>query len=313
MNNPDLRHADFRRMDLNLLVVFDALMEERHVGKAAARVFIGQPAMSHALSRLREALGDDVFVRSGNRMEPTALALELAPKVRAWLKDANDFLFARGEFDLSRIVATFKIGTLGGIESALLLALLSVLKDTAPGVRIWGKVLERDGILAALDSEDVDIAVGPSELPYKEWHDKELIYTAPFECVYSPEQLELPEEVTLDELAALPHVSLSWRGDSMSEADRYFEAHGLQRNVMATASNQWAVIRILRQFPVISLQSALITSTYNEIPGIAVCPIAAPDFELSASVIWHRRNEKQPAQAYIRNVIKNILKKSTAR
>lgn len=309
MDKQSLRHADFRRIDLNLLVAFDALMEERNVGKAALKVFIGQPAMSHALSRLREALGDDVFIRSGNKMEPTALALELAPSVRRWLEEANNFLFARSEFDLSQVNTTFKIATVGGIESALLPPLFATLRKVAPGIRLWTQMLQRDEILPALDAEEIDIAVGPSQLSFKEWHYRETVYKSYMECVYSPKQLDLPESITAEVLAPLEHVTLSWRGGGASEVDQFFESRGLKRNVVVTATSQLAVIQILSQFPMVSLQTALITGTYHDIPGIAVRPVAAGGLSLDVSIVWHRRNDKQPAQAYIRKVIKDILGK----
>ena len=85
MNGVDIKHADFRRIDLNLLVALDALLTECHVGRAAERLFIGQPAMSHALTRLRALFDDELLVRTGRQMTPTALARELAPRIRAWL------------------------------------------------------------------------------------------------------------------------------------------------------------------------------------------------------------------------------------
>lgn len=312
MSEQGIRYSDFRRIDLNLLVVFDALMEERHVGRAAARLFIGQPAMSHALSRLREALGDDLFVRSGNKMEPTALALELASSIKAWLEDADKFLFSRNAFDLSRVKATVTIGTLGGIESAILPPLVIALRESAPGVRIWGKSLERESVLSSLDDEYVDIAVGPSELNFKEWHQREIVYSAPWECVYSPEKILLPQSVSLKELAELDHVSLSWRDDAISEIDRIFEDHGLRRRILVRASNQWATIQMVQRLPVVAMQSRVITATYGDVPGIAVSEIEEGRFIVSASVVWHRRNDKQPAQAHVRQIIKDLLREASA-
>jgi len=312
MDNRDLRHGDFRRIDLNLLVVFDALMEERHVGKAAARVFIGQPAMSHALARLREALHDDMFVRSGNKMEPTALALELAPSVHAWLEEVNNFLFARVAFDLAKVKSTIKLGTLGGIESVLLPSLISTLRNIAPGIRIWTKILPRDAILPTLDSEEIDIAVGPSQLQFKEWHFRDTIYNSRMDCVYSKDQLDLPDEITVELLASLDHISLGWSGDSGSEVDRFFESRGLCRRVAINATCQLAVLRMLRQFPMVSLQTPLVTSSYYEVPSIVVRPVATEGLVLDACLIWHRRNDQHPTQTHLRRIIKEILSKSNA-
>ncbi|WP_394789818.1 LysR family transcriptional regulator [Rhodoferax sp.] len=313
MAKQDLRHADFRRIDLNLLVAFDALMLERHVGRAAARVFIGQSAMSHVLARLREALADDVFVRSGNRMEPTPLAQELAPHVRAWLQEANSFLFARGAFDLSRASSTIRVATLDGVESVLLPSLLQQLRGVAPGIRIWTKHVQRDEILSALDAEEVDVGIGSANMPYKEWHYSEKIAHTHYECVYAPAQLDLPEIITPEILAQQEHVALSWRGEAVSEIDRFFEARGLQRNIAVSAVSQLAIMRILQQFPLVTLQSCMITSIYRNLPGIVVRPIALGEIAMEVRLVWHRRNDKDPAQAYVRQIIKEVLMRESAR
>jgi DNA-binding transcriptional LysR family regulator len=309
VDTTSLRHADFRRIDLNLLVIFDALMEERHVGRAAARVFIGQPAMSHALSRLREALGDDVFVRSGAKMEPTSRALELAPLVRKWLEEANNFLFVGSECDLTKINTTVRIATVGGIESALLPPLFAALHKVAPGIRIWAQMLQRDEILPALDEEEIDLAVGPVQLPFREWHHHEAIFQSYIECVYCPKQISLPEIITAEVLAPLEHVTLSWRGGTGSEVDHYFEARGLKRNIVVTSTNQLAVVKILTEFPMVSLQTALITDAYRDMPDIMVRPVEADGLALDVGTVWHRRNDKQPVQEAIRKIIKDILSK----
>lgn len=307
MDKQELRHADFRRVDLNLLVAFDAMMEERHVGKAAARVFLGQPAMSYALARLREALDDELFFRSGNKMEPTTLALELAPHVRAWLEEARSFLFARDEFSLANVKATIKVATVAGLESVLLPPLIADLAMNAPGIRIWTKQLQRDEILAALDAEEIDIAIGPGVTSLREWHCSESVGQSPFYCAYSPEQLALPEKITVDVLAALDHVALSWRGNVGSEIDQFFEARGLRRNIAVSAVSELAIMRLLTQFPMVSLQSSFTQALFSEHTGVVVRAVSEPTMLMDFLLFWHRRNDKQLAHVYVRKLIKELM------
>lgn len=308
MEKHGLRYADFRRIDLNLLLVFDALMEERNVSKAATRLFTSQSAMSQALARLRDAMGDDMFIRSGSKMEPTARAMELAPCVRLWLEDANGFLFARKDYDLSKVKATVTIATIGGIESALLPPLMETLFKTAPGISIRTKMLQSNELLDAIDEEDIDIAIGPPDLPYKEWHCREPIYCTLLECVYSPERLNLPEKITLEVLAEQMHAALSWRASGGSMVDRFFEARGLRRNIVVTATCQLATLRLLRQFPLVSMQAPLVTSVFHEVPGIAVREVVVDELVFDVNLIWNRRDDKDPTQAYVRQILKDIFK-----
>ena len=117
MHNFDLPHSALRRIDLNLLVAFDALMQERHVSRAAQRLNLGQPAMSHALARLRELLHDPLFFRIGTQMEPTARAIELAPQIHTWLEQANQFLLQEPLFNPAQAQGTFSLSTPDGLEA----------------------------------------------------------------------------------------------------------------------------------------------------------------------------------------------------
>lgn len=99
----DIEHAAFRRLDLNLLVAFDALVTERNVTRAAGKLCIGQPAMSHALARLREVFADELLYREGTAMALTEKARILAPRVRQFLLDAQGLAFADAPFDPARI------------------------------------------------------------------------------------------------------------------------------------------------------------------------------------------------------------------
>lgn len=313
MDINDLRHADFRRIDLNLLVAFDALMVERHVGRAAARVCIGQPAMSHALQRLRVALEDPVFARSGNRMEPTALALELAPAVAAWLREANGFLFARQQFDVARADLTVRIAMIDSVEAVLLPPLMAALRQSAPGIRVLTKHLQRSEILPGLDTEEVDVAITPGDLPFREWHLNETISRTQFECVYSPTQIDMPAVISPAVLASFEHIALSWRGDAESEVDNYLAGLGLRRRIAVSAVSQLAIMRLLQGFPLVTMQSCMLTSIYRGVAGIAVRAIDAPGLELEVRQVWHRRNDKHPGHAYVRALMAEVLARESVR
>ena len=127
---------DLRRLDLNLLLVFHALMQERHVTRAAARLFLGQPAVSGALKRLRAAFGDPLFVRSRAGMEPTPRALELSRPVEALLSGLHEALAAKRPFEPKASTRVFRIGASEAVGVALFPRLMAHLTREAPGVRL---------------------------------------------------------------------------------------------------------------------------------------------------------------------------------
>jgi DNA-binding transcriptional LysR family regulator len=127
-----MNHFDLRRVDLNLLVVFDALMLERSVTRAAERVGLGQPAVSHALGRLRTLLGDPLFVSTRQGAVPSARALELAPWVRSVLEDVQEKVFSRPAFPPASWTAEVRLGMTPLTDMALTPRLSMRLAREAP-------------------------------------------------------------------------------------------------------------------------------------------------------------------------------------
>lgn len=306
MHQNDIRHADFRRIDLNLLVAFDALMATEHVGLAAERLFIGQPAMSHALARLRTLLDDELFVRSGKRMAPTARALALGPRVRAWLNESAHFLLHEEPFDPALAEGVVRVSIPDGVEALILPPLMAKLRAQAPGVRVRAQLLEVEQLQQALDDDEVDIVVVAATLPLRSWHQQAKLLQSGFNYLYSPAQLTLPEPATLADLAAQSHVVSSHRGEAASVVDHCFAAHGLTRHVVVSATSLVAVSRLLKQAPLVSVQPALYADLYPQ-EGIVVGPVRTePPLLISVDMVWHRRNEQHPLHAHVRGLIGEI-------
>src|SRR5579862_1383890 len=130
----EMTERNLSGVDLNLLVVFDALMAERHVTRAAQHNGLSQPAMSKALNRLRHLLDDRLFERRGGRMEPTPRALELAGPIHSALSDLSRTLTVRASFDPQQISATLRIAAIDLHQTSLLAALVARLRHEAPGL-----------------------------------------------------------------------------------------------------------------------------------------------------------------------------------
>jgi LysR family transcriptional activator of mexEF-oprN operon len=306
MHQNDIRHADFRRIDLNLLVAFDALMATQHVGQAAERLFIGQPAMSHALARLRVLLDDELFVRSGKRMAPTARALALGPRVRDWLSESAHFLLHEEPFEPALADGIVRVSIPDGLEALILPPLMAALRAEAPGVRVRALLLEVEQLQSALDEDEVDIVVIAATLPLRSWHQQVNLLHSGFNYLYSPAQLSLPQTATLADLAAQSHVVSSHRGEAASVVDHCFEASGLTRHVVVSATSMVAVSRILLQAPLVSVQPALYASLHPH-DGIVVAPLPAePPLLISVDMLWHRRNARHPLHVHVRGLISEI-------
>lgn len=162
------------RFDLNLLVAFDILVEERNVTRAARRLNLTQSAMSAALRRLREAFADDILVQHGKKMIPTAAALSLAPEISAMVADLRG-LIARGlTFNPSDSQRMFRIVASDYITTVLLGPLVARLQETAPHVRIE-VTLPRNDINERLEDGDIDLIISPARF-LEGPHPKELLF-----------------------------------------------------------------------------------------------------------------------------------------
>src|ERR671917_2589445 len=154
-------HANLSRLDLNLLVAFDALLAEGSVTRAAERVGVGQPSMSHALGRLRKLLKDELFVRAPDGVRPTPRALALAGPVRVALSAIQGTLLQEQGFDPAAAERSFVLGMPDSVEVALLPRLMAQLGAEAPGVRVRVRAIDRSEVPELLDRDRLHLGVGP--------------------------------------------------------------------------------------------------------------------------------------------------------
>ena len=152
-----MNEIDLRRADLNLLVVFQVLLSERHVGRAASRLHLTQSAVSHALRRLRDLFGEPLFIRHPKGVEPTARALALAPAIADILHRAQLVLASPG-FDPTA-ARSFTIATIDLTVTTILLPLIEHLRRAAPAIDIRILPLDRQHVVAAFDRQEIDVAI----------------------------------------------------------------------------------------------------------------------------------------------------------
>jgi LysR family transcriptional regulator, mexEF-oprN operon transcriptional activator len=189
-------HANLSRLDLNLLVAFDALLTERSVTRAAARIGLGQSAMSHNLARLRTLFGDELLTRGADGMRPTPRALALADPVRVTLAQIQAAVLQREAFDPSTADRVFRIGLADSIEVALIPGLMARLRRAAPDVSLRLRSINRLSVLEELDSGRLDLGIGVFDHG-KIHHKRRPLYTDNFLCLFSPKQLNLVPPISL--------------------------------------------------------------------------------------------------------------------
>ncbi|MBB3639100.1 LysR family transcriptional regulator [Variovorax atrisoli] len=294
-----INKSDFRRLDLNLLLVFHALLHERSVTRAAQRLFIGQPALSGALKRLRAALGDELFVRTSRGMTPTPRALELARVIEPLLLSLQQALHARPAFDPAKAERVFRIGLSDALEVALMPRLMQRLSEEAPGVRLIAREADRTNAPAMLDAAEIELAAGVF-IDRASWHRQRALFGWNFVCVYNPALVKLRGgKITLAEYLRHPHLLTSFSADLSGLVDELLREKGHTRQVVFSSRNFATSPFIVRQMPAITTVPTFAAATWRDALGLAVSPLPFETPAYEVSLLWTAAQDADPALQWL--------------
>ncbi|CAG9166113.1 LysR family transcriptional regulator [Cupriavidus respiraculi] len=249
-----LKQMDLSRADLNLLVLFETVMEERHVGRAAERLSVSPSAVSHGLRRLRALLGDPLFLRTPRGVVPTARAVELAAPIGDVLARIRGVIQCATPFDPARTSRRFTIGAPDAAAAIVLPPLLATLRDTAPAIDVGiRQLLPRHGepspalawrdALVELEAQAMDVAIIPhGEIPARFL--RHTLYEEDFVIALRQGHPWLAAP-TLENYCRLPHLVVSHAGDPHGFVDNVLAQRGLARRVALTVPNFLFALAVL--------------------------------------------------------------------
>jgi DNA-binding transcriptional LysR family regulator len=304
-DNANDDHApSFADLDLNLLVVFDAIMQDRNLTRAARRLGLSQPATSHALGRLRTVLHDPLFVRTPDGMHPTPRAEQISEQVREALRLLRITLEPE-RFDPRDSQRRFTLVVNNYAARTIVPRLTRHLALQAPGVMLDVRPIGRIDALDSLDADGANIALtvlGEGGERFKCVRVMEDDYVAVLDANHPAAKARV---LTPERLAAMPHIEVTSTGNDTSFVDRCLAERGLSRRV---------AVRV----PFLSSTLLMVNSEYvtvlprrvaNDLA--AICPLVAKDLPFSSpwlvlSMIWHRRLDTHPAQRWLRRAIRDV-------
>jgi DNA-binding transcriptional LysR family regulator len=302
-----IQFMNVRRADLNLLVIFDALLSEGSVTRAAKRVGLSQPAMSSALNRLRQQLADPVLIRTPAGMKPTSRAIHLIGPVRQILQQVEAVLAPRTAFHPASAKLTFRIATNDYVEFVLIPKLINRLSRLAPGINLEMLPLTGNYPEEELQLGRLDLALGFTHGLPERLHNKQLIADT-FVCIVRNKHPTVGRRLTLKQYVKLPHLLISQRGSVTGVVDRVLEAKGLQRHVAATVPHFLAAPIILSQSDYVLTLAERVARTFAKVVPLRILrpPIALKGF--SVRMAWHERTESEPAQQWFRQLLLDIAR-----
>jgi DNA-binding transcriptional LysR family regulator len=290
---------DVRAVDLNLLKAFDALTSERAVTRAAARIGLSQPAMSHALSRLRGLFADDLFVRTPTGLELTARAREIAPLVAAAIEHVEAALNLGVGFDPAKSAGTFTAGMAEYAEVALVGRLAEAFARDA--TRATLRLTPLTGVNAAeqLDRGAIDVAI--AHLGTLPTHiESVLLLRDPFVVIARRGHRAAKHTLSIEAYAALNHILVSPRGDTSGALDRILVDFGLRRRIALFVATYLALPVALAASDLVATVPRRIARQITATAEIEIMPLPI-DFSMTVSMAWHRRAANEPAQAWFRS------------
>ena len=297
------------RVDLNLLVVLETIVAEGGVSRAAERLNLTQPAVSHALGRLRALFGDPLFVRRGRTLAPTALTKSLIEPLREALRSVSAVLAAGGRFDPRETAASFTVAMRDPLEQLVLPPLARKLAKDAPRIDLRCVQARRRTVEAALADGTLDAAIDVA-LAMSDSVRRAKVAADSFVVVARKSHPGLRGGLTLPAYLRLEHVMVSSRRRGPAPEDLGLGQLGHHRRVRLRCRSYGAAFRIVQETDFVLTMPARYAGLLNERTGhrLLKLPFAMPTLDLY--LYWHEAAHDDPANRWLRGQLLEVLGKS---
>ena len=316
---PGVKPPNFRTLDLNLLRVFDEVMAERSLTRAARNLSLTQPAVSNALRRLRDALGDELVSRDGQGMAPTPRALALWPTVRQALSQLQTSV-SPSSFEPATANTTFVLAMADATAAELMPGLVDILEQQAPGVAMRVVPLSTRDPRGLLSDGKADLAVGhfPSvlaDLVVRAQGDEAVtfahqrLYDGQYVCVMRAGHPLARGLLTLDRFCAARHMLVSFSGRPFGFIDESLASLGRKRQIVLTVNQFFTAGRVVANsnlLTVLPLHFVGVTGIADQLVFRPLPFVVAP---VHVDALWHSRMQAQSAHVWLRQTVVSTSKK----
>ena len=299
------------RYDLNLLPVFLTLIEERNVTRAAERLGITQPALSNALARLRTTLKDPLFIRERYGIQPTPIALELAPVIAEALAKIDEAVLGQQAFDPAKAERLITIAPNNYVEFALVPHIVARLRETAPGIKLrltpYGNDLVETGVISGTTSVVLGrITEPPDNLIVQHLMDESLA------CIVRADHPEIGETISKEQFERLKHVNVIPPGRLRAGLFQALSQKGLKREVAVSVTSFPSVPEMIAVTDYCATLPSLICRRLAEDKRLKVLPAPVDLGTFPVDMAWHVRYRHDPAHRWLRSMISETIQRVAA-
>jgi DNA-binding transcriptional LysR family regulator len=293
---------NWNSFDLNLLVVFDAIMHAKTLTRAGQRLGMSQPAVSHALARLRHILKDDLFVRTPEGMLPTPRAERMAGPVRAALQELQ-VTVGSDEFDPLQASRSFTIAANNYGSRAVIPGLIRRVAKLAPSVVLDVRPSGTLHVLDQLDSSGVELALSTLTDGGDRFKCVGLMEDEYVAIVASDHPVAAEADLSIERFAALRHITVTSSGDDTHFIDDALAEHGFTRLVSARVPLHSLILMLIGS-EAVAVVPRRVAADLVVICPLAMRPLPFPSPRVGLSMIWHRRLDNDPAHRWLRGTVR---------
>ena len=294
-----------RPHELKLLIIFDVIMTENSITRAAERLSMTQPAVSNAVARMRALWSDELFVPDGRKIQPTSYAKNLWGKVRDPLHNLNQAI-EPDNFQAQNEQRTFRIALPDIALDTLWLELLKLFEKEAPGLNLHAVPYTIACTKVLLDDADVDLVIGQSNRSLENICTDHLFDTS-YVCAMRKDHPLAAKNLTVEEFASANHLLVSLSGDATSPTDQALQQMGLNRRIAFTVNKFSSAIPIIKASDLIAI---LPTDLLHDDLAANELRIVHPPLDIphtSISMLWHKRQSADEGLIWLRTHIKRIF------
>ncbi|QIZ78724.1 LysR family transcriptional regulator [Ferrimonas lipolytica] len=294
------------QLDFNLLKVFEAIYTEQSISRAGEVLHVTPSAVSHALKRLRERMGEPLFERRGQQMVPTPSCQRMAPQLLATLAQLRQLLQSWGKFEPVSAEQHFQLGISEALESLLLPQVCDVLQQHAPHCRLTSRRFSRDQMERLLVHRQLDLiidiqALTPSGIAHHPLMDDQLV-------VASNDQLE---QLNLKQYQQAKHIEVSSRPSGRVLEEYALDKRGLSRQVAVRCQSYQSALALAAQSELLVTLPSSIALAHN-CDDMQIWPLPFTTSHISIHLYWHQSRENDPALQWLIGQLNQVFAVETA-
>ena len=297
---------DIRSLDLNLLVVFDAMLKHKNVTKAAVAIKLSQPAMSAAIARLRAIFDDPLFVRTGAGMVPTPKAQALSPSIRLVLQTIQTEILLPRNFDPSRSDRTFTLVTPDIAEVNFLPLLLLKLAEKSPYINLKTLAMPREVAADSLETGSADMAIGYFPDLHRAGFFQQKLITSSHVCLVQKKHPDVGEKLSMTQFIEASHVVVKPDGRE-HVFEQFLQSKGIKRRVVVELSHFMSLLPIIETSNFIATVPKDLANFFVRHGEVRYVPTPMKSPTIDVHLFWHQRFHKDSAHIWLRQVINQLF------